>query len=167
MNEPSDAIEVVIEIPKGSRNKYEFDHETGVIRLDRVLFSSVHYPTDYGFFPGTQAPDGDPLDVLVLVDEPTFPGCRMLVRPVGVLVMRDDKGEDEKILAAPVADPRRDDIRDLSDVNKHLLAEIENFFATYKLLEDKPTEICGWRGRDEAWTVYRRCQTGGDASPKR
>src|SRR4051812_16885132 len=106
MAEQPDAIEVVIEIPKGSRNKYEFDHATGAIRLDRVLFSSVHYPTDYGFFPGTHAADGDPLNVLVLVDEPTFPGCRMLVRPVGVLVMRDDKGKDEKILAAPLADPR-------------------------------------------------------------
>ncbi|HEY2146607.1 MAG TPA: inorganic diphosphatase [Pirellulales bacterium] len=157
MPERPEFIEVVVEIPKGSRNKYEYDHTTGAIRLDRVLFSSVHYPTDYGFFPGTQAPDGDPLDVLVLTDEPTFPGCRVRVRPIGVLVMRDDKGEDEKILAAPLADPRLADIADLSEVNKHLLDEIENFFATYKMLEGKATEITGWRDRDHALEVYERC----------
>jgi inorganic pyrophosphatase len=149
-------IEAVIEIPKGSRNKYEYDHASGAIRLDRVLFSSVHYPADYGFVPGTRAADGDPLDVLVLVDEPTFPGCHMTVRPIGVLVMRDEKGEDEKILAVPIADPRLDEIRDISDVNEHLRAEIENFFATYKVLEGKPTQVCGWRGRDEAWRVIER-----------
>ena len=156
MPEQKGVIEAVIEIPKGSRNKYEYDHASGAIRLDRVLFSSVHYPADYGFVPGTEAADGDPLDVLVLVDEPTFPGCHMTVRPIGVLVMRDEKGEDEKILAVPIADPRLDEIRDISDVNEHLRAEIENFFATYKVLEGKPTQVCGWRGRDEAWSVIER-----------
>ncbi len=156
MSDQAATIEAVIEIPKGSRNKYEFDHVSGAIRLDRVLFSSVHYPADYGFVPGTKAADGDPLDVVVLVDEPTFPGCHMTVRPIGVLVMRDEKGEDEKILAVPIADPRLDEIRDISDVNEHLRAEIENFFATYKVLEGKPTQVCGWRGRDEAWSVIER-----------
>ena len=97
-------IEAVVEIPKGSRNKYEFDHTTGSIRLDRVLYSSVHYPTDYGFIPGTLSLDGDPLDVLVVVDEPTFTGCHVRVRPIGTLIMVDEKGEDEKILAAPYDD---------------------------------------------------------------
>ncbi|HKD37558.1 MAG TPA: inorganic diphosphatase [Pirellulales bacterium] len=158
MSERPDYIEAVIEIPKGSRNKYEYDRATGAIRLDRVLFSSVHYPTDYGFFPGTHAPDGDPLDVMVLTDEPTFPGCHVRVRPIGVLVMRDDKGEDEKILAALLADPRLSGIADISEVNKHLLDEIENFFATYKVLEGKSTEISGWRDSEHAWEIYERCR---------
>ncbi|MDP3767496.1 MAG: inorganic diphosphatase, partial [Dehalococcoidia bacterium] len=101
-----ETIEVVIEIPRGSRNKYEIDESTGEVRLDRVLYSSVHYPTDYGFIPDTHAPDGDHLDALVIVEEPTVPGCRVLARPVGVLKMRDEKGEDYKIIAVPVADPR-------------------------------------------------------------
>lgn len=137
-------VEVIIEIPQGSRNKYEYDPATHAIRLDRVLHSSVHYPTDYGFIPHTLAEDGDPIDVLVLVYEPTFPGCRVRVRPIGVLHMRDDKGPDEKILAAPVGDPRFDDIHDLGDLHGHWLLEIENFFATYKLLEEKDTDLLGW-----------------------
>src|SRR5579872_3139231 len=128
-----DEIEVVIEIPQGSRNKYEYDHEQHVIRLDRVLYSSVHYPADYGFMPGTLSKDGDPLDVLVLVFDPTFPGCRVPVRPVGVLHMVDDKGEDEKILAVPTVDPRFGYVHDIADLDEHWLKEIENFFATYKL----------------------------------
>lgn len=141
MVEPVDAI---IEIPQGSRNKYEYDHDTHVIRLDRVLHSSVHYPTDYGFLSDTLSEDGDPLDVLVVVYEPTFPGCQVPVRPIGVLRMRDEKGEDEKILAVPVGDPRFDEIDELSDLSTHWLKEIENFFATYKLLEDKETNLKGW-----------------------
>jgi inorganic pyrophosphatase len=137
-------IEVIIEIPQGSRNKYEYDHSTNAIRLDRVLHSSVHYPTDYGFIPHTLSEDGDPIDVLVLVYEPTFPGCHLFARPIGVLHMVDDKGPDEKILAVPVGDPRFDDIFDLSDLHNHWLKEIENFFATYKLLEEKDTDLLGW-----------------------
>lgn len=137
-------IEVIIEIPQGSRNKYEYDHTTHAIRLDRVLHSSVHYPTDYGFIPNTLSEDGDPIDVLVLVYEPTFPGCHLPARPIGVLHMVDDKGPDEKILAVPVGDPRFDDIFDLSDLHNHWLKEIENFFATYKLLEEKDTDLLGW-----------------------
>ena len=148
-----DEIEVVIEIPQGSRNKYEYDHEQHVIRLDRVLYSSVHYPADYGFMPGTLSKDGDPLDVLVLVFDPTFPGCRVPVRPVGVLHMVDDKGEDEKILAVPTVDPRFGYVQDIADLDEHWLKEIENFFATYKLLEEKDNELRGWDGAEAAKKV--------------
>jgi len=149
-------ILVIIEIPRGSRNKYEMDHHDGTIHLDRVLYSSVHYPTDYGFVPGTMAADGDPLDVLVIVEEPTFPGCRVRVRPIGALVMRDEAGTDEKLLAVPVADPRFDRIRELEDLGPHWLAEIENFFDTYKLLEDKVSEVQGWIGAQEALEILAR-----------
>jgi len=149
-------VEAIIEIPRGSRNKYEVDHETGAIRLDRVLFSSVHYPTDYGYIANTKAADGDPLDVLVIVEEPTFPGCRVDIRTIGVLRMRDEKGVDEKILAVPIGDPRFDDIRDLKDIGSHWLAEIENFFNTYKVLEGKYSYVEGWRGADEAEAVLEK-----------
>lgn len=148
-----DVVEVVIEIPRGSRNKYEYDHERHVITLDRVLYSSVHYPTDYGFVLHTRAADGDPLDVLVAVEEPTFPGCHMLIRPIGVLEMRDEKGIDEKILGVPEAEPRFAGIGSLTDIGPHWLREIENFFNTYKLLEDKLTEVEGWRDENEARRV--------------
>lgn len=143
-------IEIVVEIPKGSRNKYEYDDKRGVFVLDRVLYSSVHYPTDYGFIPGTRAADGDHLDVLVLVEEPTFTGCHLMVRPVGMLIMQDEKGRDEKILAVPVRDPRFSHIMDLQNVPPHQLTEIENFFATYKTLEGKPTVMLGWEGANAA-----------------
>jgi inorganic pyrophosphatase len=157
MVDSCNGIEVVVEIPKGSRNKYEFDHTTGSIRLDRVLYSSVHYPTDYGFVPGTTSADGDPLDVLIIVEEPTFPGCHVWIRPIGVLLMRDEKGLDEKILAVPLADPRFDGIKDLAEIHDHWLAEIRNFFATYKMLEGKETQVEGWQGAQEAWAVLGRC----------
>ena len=153
-------IEAVVEIPKGSRNKYEFDVSTGAIRLDRVLYSSVHYPTDYGFVPGTKGADGDMVDILIVVEEPTFPGCRVKVRPIGILRMVDEKGTDEKILGVPVADPRFDGIEDISDLQSHWLAEIENFFATYKMLEGKETMVKGWGGIKEARKVLKnyRCK---------
>lgn len=163
-------IEVVIEIPQGSRNKYEYDHVTHAIRLDRVLHSAVHYPTDYGFMPGTLSKDGDPLDVLVFVYDPTFPGCYVPARPIGVLRMHDEKGEDEKILAVPVGDPRFDDINDLADMRPHWLKEVENFFATYKLLEEKDTELMGWGDAEKALQVIAEARRmheetirGGDA----
>jgi inorganic pyrophosphatase len=146
-------IDVVIEIPKGSRNKYEYDEKLGAIRLDRVLFSSVHYPTDYGYIPGTRAPDGDHLDVLVIVEQPTFPGCHVTVRPIGMLEMTDEKGLDHKVIAVPIADPRLSHIRDLSELAPHWLREIENFFATYKALEDKETDIAGWTDAARAMEV--------------
>jgi len=151
-------IEVVVEIPKGSRNKYEYDEQHGTFRLDRVLYSSVHYPTDYGFIPETLAEDGDHLDALVIVYEPTFPGCRMLVRPVGVLSMTDEAGADAKILAVLERDPRFEEITELANVPPHLLREIENFFATYKVLEKKPTATLGWGDRVSALEAIAKAQ---------
>jgi inorganic pyrophosphatase len=153
-----DLVEVVVEIPRGSRNKYEFDKERGVVVLDRVLYSSVHYPTDYGFVPGTLSEDGDPLDALVVVHEPTFPGCHILARPIGVLGMSDEKGPDTKILAVPVGDPRFDSIRDLGDIDQHWLREIENFFETYKQLEDKFTQVIGWQDATVAEQVIKQAR---------
>jgi len=149
-------VEAVIEIPRGSRNKYEFDPATGAIRLDRVLFSSVHYPGDYGFIPGTRGADGDPLGILILVEEPTYPGCRGRVRPIGVLLMHDEKGADEKILGVPIADPRFEEVTDLADLPKHWLAEIENFFEIYKALEGKIASTDGWKGASVAQQVLKR-----------
>jgi len=156
MEESYAVVEAIVEIPRGSRNKYETDLATGTIHLDRVLFSSVHYPADYGFIPGTRSADGDPLDIMIIVEEPTFPGCRVKVRPIGVLLMRDEQGVDEKILGVPVADPRFDGIQDISQLQQHWLAEIENFFNTYKVLEGKETHVEDWRGSGEAKEVLRR-----------
>ncbi|MGH2442923.1 MAG: inorganic diphosphatase [Chloroflexota bacterium] len=150
-----DQLEVIIEIPQGSRNKYEYNHDTHTIHLDRVLHSSVHYPTDYGFLPNSLSTDGDPLDVLVIVHDPTFPGCHVQARPLGVLHMVDEKGVDEKILAVPSGDPRFDDILVLDDIRGHWLKEIENFFATYKLLEAKDTDLLGWGDADEATKIIQ------------
>ena len=146
---PSDtAFEMVVEIPKGARNKYEVDHATGAIWLDRTLFTATQYPADYGFVPDTLAEDGDPLDVLVLLDEPTFPGCHVMVRPIGVFRMRDEAGGDDKVLAVPARDPRYAGLRDLTDVRAvlpFLLDEIEHFFAVYKEVEPgKDTEPGTW-----------------------
>ncbi len=144
-------IEVVIEIPQGSRNKYEADHETGAIWLDRHLFTAARYPVDYGFFPRTLSEDGDPLDALVLLDESTFPGCHVMGRPLGVFWMRDDAGPDAKVLCAPAGDPRWDGIADLDDLRPELLAEISQFFEIYKVLEPKKyAEVRGWEGRAAA-----------------
>lgn len=137
--------EVVVEIPRGSRNKYEYDHERGVIVLDRQLFTATHFPVDYGFIPDTLTDDGDPLDALVIVEEPTFPGCHIICRSLGVLCMRDENGQDFKILSVPAHDPRAL-WADLSDVPQHLCDEISHFFVVYKDLEPgKHTEVTGWR----------------------
>lgn len=151
-------VRAFIEIPRGSRNKYEYDEVTKTFRLDRVLYSSVHYPTDYGFIPDTLAEDGDHLDILVLVQEPTFPGCEIDARVLGGLDMRDEKGPDFKVLAVPIGDPRFAHVGTLSDVGDHWLREIETFFATYKLLEPKHTEVLGWHEADEAKAVIHRCR---------
>ena len=149
---------VIIEIAKGSRNKYEYDPKRKVIKFDRMLFSAVHYPSDYGFFPQTLANDGDPLDALVLVSEPTFPGCRIDVRPIGLFKMWDEKGADEKILCVPINAPLWNHIRTLKEVSPHLLKEIEHFFKIYKELELKKTGIEGWRDRESAIEVIRQAQ---------
>lgn len=151
-------VSAFIEIPRGSRNKYEYDEEAGVWHLDRVLYSSVHYPTDYGWIPNTLAEDGDHLDILVLVQEPTFPGCMIEARPLGGLDMSDEAGRDFKMLAVPEGDPRFSHYQTLNDVGPHWLKEIETFFQTYKLLEDKETEVLGWHGRDHALKVLRECR---------
>jgi inorganic pyrophosphatase len=150
---PSRSVDVFVEIPKGSRAKYELDKATGRIRLDRVLFASVHYPADYGFIIDTLGGDGDPLDAIVVVEEPTFPGCIVPARPIGALLMRDAKGQDEKVLAVPVGDPRFDEVQALEDLSPHWLREIETFFATYKTLEGEPVEVAGWRDAKTAWTL--------------
>ncbi len=143
-------LDVLIEIPKGSRNKYEYDKERQVIRFDRMLFSAVHYPSDYGYIPNTLALDSDPLDALVLVWEPTFPGCLITAKPVGVFHMTDEKGKDEKILCVPVRDPLWNHIEQLEDVPPHLLKEIEHFFTVYKDLEKKKVSVEGWGDREDA-----------------
>lgn len=148
-----DVVEVVVEIPRGSRNKYEYDETAGVIRLDRVLASAVHYNFDYGFIEGTRAGDGDHTDALLLIDEPTFPGCHVWARPIGGLEMRDDKGFDFKVLCVAVADPHQAHVERLEQVRPHRLIEIEHFFLTYKLLEAKETEVLGWREAERARDV--------------
>ncbi len=143
-------VEIVVEIPRGSRNKYEFDERAGVFRLDRVLSSAVFYNFDYGYIDDTRADDGDHTDAMILLAEPTFPGCRIWARPVGGLRMRDDKGDDFKVLAVALGDPLWEHIESLDGVSPHRLREIEHFFATYKLLEDKRVEVDGWAERDSA-----------------
>lgn len=151
-------VTVMIEIPKGSRNKYEYDKEKRAFKFDRMLFSAVHYPSDYGFIPETLAEDGDALDVLVLVWEPTFPGCIIEARPVGVFRMRDEKGMDDKILCVPIQDPLWNYIENLSNVPPHLLKEIEHFFSIYKDLEGKRTEIQGWEGQESATRIIHEAE---------
>lgn len=149
-------LNVLIEIPAGSKNKYEFDKDLNAFALDRVLFSSVQYPYDYGFVPNTLADDGDPLDGMVLMDQPTFPGCVITARPIGMLEMIDGGDRDEKILCVPVEDPRYSDAKSLSDVAQHRLDEIAEFFRTYKNLEKKVTEILGWKDIDAVMPVVQK-----------
>src|ERR1051326_5451471 len=146
-------VHAIIEIPKGSSNKYEYDLDLRSFVLDRVLFSPLYYPFDYGFVAGTLSGDGDPLDVLVLGSQPTFTGCVVLARPIGSLHMRDEEGEDYKILAVSVRDPRFSDCHDLSDIPEHYLREITHFFAVYKELEQKETEVLGWPDRVSAHRI--------------
>ena len=150
-------FDVLIEIPKGSRNKYEYDFKLKKIRYDRMIFSSMMYPADYGFIPETLALDGDPLDVLVLVTEPTFPGCVMEVKPIGVFHMTDEKGPDEKIICVPVSDPIASRIADLSELNPHLIKEIGHFFQVYKDLEKKKVDVGGFGDVNEAKEIIKQC----------
>jgi inorganic pyrophosphatase len=140
----ADVLTVVVEIPKGSRNKYELDHDSGAIYLDRMLFTSMQYPADYGFIDGTLGGDGDPLDALVFVGEPTFPGCRIRVRPIGMFRMTDEKGEDEKVLCVPLRDPMWSHVEGLDGIPQPLLDEIEHFFQVYKDLEGHAVETDGF-----------------------
>lgn len=139
-------VRAIIEIPKNSSNKYEYDGELGVFRLDRALYSPLHYPGDYGFIPGTLAEDGDPLDIIVLVNEPSFTGCMMEARPVGILNMIDKDESDQKILAVPNRNPRFESIHTIDQVFPHTQREIEYFFSIYKELQGVKTTITGWEG---------------------
>jgi inorganic pyrophosphatase len=167
---PPEVVTAIIEIPFGSRNKYEMDKATGLMKLDRVLYSSVHYPSDYGFIPRTLHEDGDPLDVLVLLKEQTFSGCMIDVRPLGVLRMLDRGEPDDKILAVPLHDPAHEEYFDIGDVSQHLLKEIEHFFLTYKDLEHKRVQMGGWGKSEVAMKVImesidRYAQTYMSAGP--
>jgi inorganic pyrophosphatase len=150
---PPEEVTAVIEIPFGTRNKYELDKETGLMKLDRVLYSSMHYPGDYGFIPRTLAEDGDPCDIVVLVNEQTFPGCLIDTRPLGVLRMLDRGEPDDKILSVPMHDPYHQEFFDIADIPQHMLKEVEHFFHTYKDLEGKRVEIKGWGKSDEAMRI--------------
>ena len=152
-----DEVNAVIEIPRGQTNKYEYDKQLHVFRLDRNLYSPVHYPGDYGFIPSTLSDDGDPLDVLVLVDAPSFTGCLMAVRPIGMLRMVDQGREDDKILAVGTNNPIYKDVRDYGELYPHVLLEIEHFFTIYKELEAKTTRIAGWNDAAQAREIVREC----------
>jgi inorganic pyrophosphatase len=143
-------VRMIVEIPQGSANKYEYDGGLGVFRLDRALYSPLHYPGDYGFIPGTLADDNDPLDVLVLVNQPSFPGVMIEVRPVGLLNMVDSDERDQKILAVPNRNPRFDQVHTMDQIFPHVRRELEHFFAIYKELEGRVTQMQGWGGPREA-----------------
>jgi len=149
-------VTAVIEIPQDSVNKYEYDKQLKVFRLDRNLHSPIHYPGDYGFIPRTLAEDGDPLDILVLGDAPTFPGCICNARPIGLFEMLDQGVPDEKILAYATGNPRFSSINNYSDAMPHVLREVEHFFSVYKNLEGKRTEVLGWKDREAAFEAIRR-----------
>jgi inorganic pyrophosphatase len=150
-----DIVNVIVEIPKGSQNKYEYDKEKNVFRLDRVLFSPFHYPGDYGFIPNTLAEDKDPLDALVLVSHPTFPGALIEAKPIGALKMKDGKDNDEKILCVPLYDQRFSHLKDIRDVQEPVALEIAHFFRVYKQLEKKRVKILGWEGAPYAKKIIR------------
>ncbi|MGP0032639.1 MAG: inorganic diphosphatase [Acidimicrobiales bacterium] len=159
MSDAAAVVDVVIEIPTGSRNKYEYDHDRHLIRLDRRLFTATAYPADYGFVPDTLSKDGDPLDALVLVADPTFPGCLVRVRILGVFFMRDEAGLDAKLMTVLAHDPQWDGAEDIDDLPSHLLNEIEHFFSIYKDLEpEKSTEVMGFQGRTAALQELETCR---------
>jgi inorganic pyrophosphatase len=158
-----EVVTVLIEIPKGSRNKYEWDEDVKAIKLDRFLFSSVAYPTDYGFLPDTCAEDGDPLDVMVLVTDPTFPGCMIDVKVIALFRMTDDGAQDDKILCVPCNDPNWSPIDELDDVSDQLRNEIEHFFSIYKQPEGKSVEVDGWYPRAEALKTIKAARERGSA----
>lgn len=147
-------MNVIVEIPKGSKNKYEIDKETGLIALDRVAHTAQDFPFDYGFVPKTLWEDGDPLDVVILTTHPLHPGVLVKVRPVAILNMIDSGDSDAKIIGVPVSDPRFDEVKDLKDVNKHTLKEIEHFYQTYKKLQKKEVETKGFEGEEKAREAF-------------
>lgn len=154
-------VNVVIEIPRASSNKYEFDEEIGAIRLDRVLHSPLHYPCDYGFLPQTRYLDGDPIDALVLVSHPTYPGVVVESRPIGVMEMRDEGKPDEKLICVAVKDPRFGYRTSMTELNRHAQLEIQHFFQVYKTLENKSVEILGWSDRNKAMEIIESFRLAG------
>ena len=150
--EPGELL-AFVEIPKGSRNKYEFDERIGHVILDRFLSSSMVYPTDYGYLIGHRGRDGDPLDTMICVSEPTFPGCVIPVKAIALFKMRDEKGEDDKVVCVPTHDPGWNSAESLDDITQQLQREITHFFSVYKQLEGKAVEVDGWRSREEAIEV--------------
>jgi inorganic pyrophosphatase len=152
----ADKINVIIEINKGSKNKYEIDKETGLIALDRAMHTSQDYPFDYGFIPQTLWDDGDAVDVVVLTTYPLFPGVLVRVRPVAIMSMVDGGEADDKVIAVPVDDPRFNNVNDLSDVNSHTIKEIEHFFLTYKKIQNKEVTVSGFKGKKEAQAAFER-----------
>ena len=160
-------VNAIIEIPTGSRIKYEIDHHTGLVHVDRVLFSPFHYPAEYGFIPGTLAEDGDPADILVLINGSTYPGVVIRARPIGLLRMTDDKGHDAKILAVATDDPTYAHVTSRSDLPPHFLLEVEHFFLTYKDLERKSVSSDGWGGKDEAHAFVRATIEAYSKQPKK
>jgi inorganic pyrophosphatase len=152
-------LECIIEIPKGSRNKYEYDPDLGAIKLDRFVSASVVYPTDYGYVPNTLSPDGDPLDVLVCVSEPTFPGCIVFAKPIGLFRMSDEKGPDDHVVCVPCSDPGWNYLEHVDDLPRLLRAEIGHFFSVYKDLDpDKHSEVKGWAGVKEALETIEKAR---------
>jgi inorganic pyrophosphatase len=149
-------VNAIVEIPTGSRIKYEIDHHTGLVHVDRVLFSPFHYPAEYGFIPGTLAEDGDPADILILINGATYPGVVIRTRPIGLLRMRDEHGPDSKVLAVATDDPTYAHVTSRRDLPPHFLLEVEHFFLTYKDLERKTVESDGWGGKDEAHAFIRK-----------
>ncbi len=152
----AESITTIVEINKGSKNKYEVDKETGLIALDRVLHSSQDFPFDYGFVPQTLWDDGDPVDVVLLTTYPLMPGMLVRVRPVAIMNMTDSGDSDAKVIAVPVDDPRWNDVQDLGDINKHTIKEIEHFYATYKKLQNKEVVVHGFEGKDKAIEAFAR-----------
>ena len=150
-------VNAVVEIPYGSRIKYEIDHVTSLVKVDRVLYSPIHYPAEYGFIPHTLAPDGDPCDILVLIVGSTYPGVIIECRPIGILRMHDDMGQDDKILSVAASDPNYMHVETLADLPPHLLREVEHFFLTYKNLESKDVVSGGWQGKEEALAFIEEC----------
>jgi len=153
-----EVIYAVVEIPKGSRNKYEYDKDMEAFALDRVLYSPFHYPAEYGIIPKTLWDDGDPMDILVMMDEATFPGCIIETRPIGVMRMLDGGESDDKILGVPVNDPRFSDIKDISQVPEQFLKEVEHFFTEYKRLEGKETKDLGWENAEKAFESIKHSE---------
>jgi inorganic pyrophosphatase len=148
-------VNAIIEIVKQTSNKYEYDEELDIIKLDRVLHSPMFYPVDYGFIPETRSKDGDHLDVMVITNSPVFTGCLLEVRPIGALIMSDENGDDEKILAVPLRNPNYNEFKKLKDVPPHLLKELVHFFTEYKRLEEKDVDVKGWLGRKDAYELIK------------